>query len=227
MRGPAIGEEPGGIADQVRRAETRCCERLLDRRDLRRDQRRAVAADGLKINVVVAGIDRGDHRRLAVFADNRRGIGHQGRDADRRLVGGKRDAARGRQPYAQAGETAGACGRGDAVERGEGDPGGVHDARNQRHQRFGVPALHRQRFMSDKPAFIGVQDTGGAGIECGVDRKNRHRKPDYRFGACPRLTRGFVPLRMENARVITSKPSHRSSTVLIAPPAVPAGKAMF
>jgi len=40
---PAVGQNLGGVANQIRRAETRCADRLFDRRDLGADQRTAVA----------------------------------------------------------------------------------------------------------------------------------------------------------------------------------------
>ncbi len=110
---------------------------------------------------------------LSVADDGRR-KGGQCRNADDRFVGSERDAARGRKPDAQAGEAAGAGGHRDAVERGEGDRRLLHDAADQRHQRLGVPTLHRLRLMRDQPAAARVEHGGGAGIECGIDRKDQH-----------------------------------------------------
>jgi len=56
----------------------------------------------------------------------------------------------------------------------EGDAGGVHDPADQRHQRFGMTALHRLRFRGDHLAGIGIQHAGGAGIQRGVDGEDQH-----------------------------------------------------
>ena len=74
---------------------------------------------------------------------------------------------------AQAGEAAGPGGDGDAVERGERHVGLPHDARDQRHQRLGVAAHHRQRFARH-PAALGVEHGGGAGLKRGIDREHTH-----------------------------------------------------
>ena len=87
---------------------------------------------------------------LAVLADDGRGIGGQRGQADDRLAGGQRNAARGGKADTQAGKAAGTGGHRDAVERGEGDARFLHHARDQRHQRFGMAALHRLRFLRDE-----------------------------------------------------------------------------
>ncbi len=174
LGGPALGENFCGIADQMRRAEAGCFERLRDRRDARPDQRTAVAADHLEIDLIVAGIDRRDHRMLAALADHGRGIGRQRGDADRYLVSRERNAARRREADAQSGEAAGSGGHRDAVERGKRQRGLLHHARDQRHQRFGVPALHRLRFHRDQSVGAGVEHGGGAGVERGIDGKDQH-----------------------------------------------------
>ena len=102
-----------------------------------------MAADHLKVHLVMPGIDGGDDRLLAVLADNGCRIGGQRGQSDHRLVGGQRDAARGGKTDPQAGKAAGAGGHGDAVQRKESDAGLFHDPRDQRHQGFGVAALHR------------------------------------------------------------------------------------
>ena len=54
------------------------------------------------------------------------------------------------------------------------DAGLLHDARDQRHQRFGMAALHRLRFLRDQLAGVGVEHAGGAGIQRGVDGEDQH-----------------------------------------------------
>ena len=97
--------------------------------------------------MVMPRIDRGEDRmRFAILADDGGGKRGQCRYADDRLAGGERDAAGGGKADAQSGEAAGPGGRGDAVERGKGSAGRFHHARDQRHQSFGMTALHRLRF---------------------------------------------------------------------------------
>ncbi len=62
----------------------------------------------------------------------------------------------------------------DAVESCEGDTGLLDDARDQRHQRFGMAALHGQRFLRDQLAGVGVENARGAGIQRGVDGEDQH-----------------------------------------------------
>ncbi len=61
------------------------------------------------------------------------------------------------------------------------------DARDQRHQRFGMAALHRQRFGRHGPAALGVDDSGGAGFKRGVDGQDAHAHSILRGRAkeCP------------------------------------------
>ena len=107
----------------------------------------------------------------------RGGVGGQRRQSDHWLGGGQRNAARGGEADAQTGETAGSGGDCNTVECAEGDAGLLDDARQQRHQRLGVSALHRQRFLGNHPVGFGVQHAGSAGIEGGIDRKNEHAQP--------------------------------------------------
>ena len=123
-------------------------------------------------------IDRRDDRLLDVLADDGRGIGRQRGHADGRLAGGERDAARSGQPDPQAGETAGAGGDRDAVER-----------RKRRCRRrvitraiSGISASAWPRFMAcDSCAIsslVSVSSTrSGAGIERGIDGEDQHREP--------------------------------------------------
>ena len=53
-------------------------------------------------------------------------------------------------------------------------PDCFHHARDQRHQRFGMAALHRLRFLRDQLACVGVENGGGAGIERGIDGEDQH-----------------------------------------------------
>ena len=87
------------------------------------------------------------------------------------------DAARGREADAQAGKAAGAGGCGDAVELLRSlTPDFLHDPRDQRHQRFGMAALHGLRFLRDHLGVAGVDDGGSAGIERGIDGEDQHRE---------------------------------------------------
>ncbi len=124
--------------------------------------------------MLVPRIDRGDDRVLAGLADRRRGIGGQRGQPHHGLAGGQCNSARRRQSHAQAGKAAGPGGHRDAIECREADGAIVHDARDQRHQGFGMAALHRQRFPRDQPAGFGVQHGGGAGIEGGIDGEDQH-----------------------------------------------------
>jgi len=54
------------------------------------------------------------------------------------------------------------------------DAGLLDDSRDQRHQRFGMAALHRLRFLRDQLAGVGVQHAGGTGIQRGVDGEDQH-----------------------------------------------------
>ena len=126
--------------------------------------------------MIVARIDRHHHRQRVVGGDERRGVGGKRGQADRRFAGGERDAARGGDADAQAGEAAGSGGDRDAVERGEVEPGALDHARDQRDQRFGVAAHHRQRFMRGDRAALGVEHGGRAGLERGIDGKDAHER---------------------------------------------------
>ena len=75
IRRPALGKNPGGIADQMRRAELRGRDRIVDGSDARPHQLAAVAGDDLEVDVIVPRIDRGDHRRRFALADDGGGIG--------------------------------------------------------------------------------------------------------------------------------------------------------
>ena len=55
---PALGQNVGGIADQMRRAEARGGERLFHRRDTWRHQRFAMTGYGLQIDMIMPRIDR-------------------------------------------------------------------------------------------------------------------------------------------------------------------------
>ncbi len=50
----------------------------------------------------------------------------------------------------------------------------LHDARDQRHQRFGMAALHGLRFPRDHLAGLGIEHARGAGIQRGIDGEDQH-----------------------------------------------------
>ena len=104
-------------------------------------------------------IDGDDDRILIVGAEIRRGISGQRRHADHGNVGRDAEAARGGNADPQAGEAAGAGRHHDAVEIGKGQPDVLHDPRNERHQRFGMAADHRQAFARDDAAIAPVSST--------------------------------------------------------------------
>ena len=106
---------------------------------------------------------------FGVLADDRRGIGRQRGQPDHRFVGGERNAARGGESDAQPGKAAGAGGHRDAVKGCERDAGLLDDARDQRHQGFGMTALHGLRFQRYQFTGVGIENACGAGIQRGVD----------------------------------------------------------
>ncbi len=58
IKRPAIRKQMCGVAHHAESAKPRCRKRRFDGRHCGLDQRRAVAGNNLKINVVVARIDR-------------------------------------------------------------------------------------------------------------------------------------------------------------------------
>ena len=147
--------------------------RILGARNARRDDGAAARREHLHVDVLMPRIDRDGDAGGFVGRDMRRGECGKRGQAERRLAGGERDAARRGDADPQSGEAAGAGGDADAVERRERHVGLPHDARNQRHQRFGMAALHRQRFGRHLAA-LGVDHGGGAGFKCGVDGEDAH-----------------------------------------------------
>src|SRR6266702_8555230 len=111
---------------------------------------------------------------LAVFCNDGRGESGQRRQSHDWFIGRQRDAACGGEADAQTGKAAGTGRDGNAIQRGEGDAGGLNQARNQRHQGFGVAALHRLRFLGDDFTRVGVEHGGGAGIERRIDSEDQH-----------------------------------------------------
>ncbi len=134
---------------------------------------RPPGAEHLQIDVLMPGIDGDRDRGLVVGRDIGRGVGRERGEAERRLGGGERDAARRRDADAQPGEASWPGGDADAVERRKRHVGLLHDALDQRHQRLSVTADHRQRFARH-PAALGVEHGGGAGLERGIDREHTH-----------------------------------------------------
>ena len=124
--------------------------------------------------MIVARIDRDHHRQRIVGSNERRGIGGERRQADRRFAGGERDAACGGDADAQSGKAAGSGGNRDAIKRGKADQGLVHYARDQRYQCFGMATHHGQRFMRGNLAALGVEHGGRAGLERSINGKDTH-----------------------------------------------------
>ena len=82
------------------------------------------------------------------------------------------DGTRRGDADAQPGERAGADRHRDPVEALEALLGLRHDAIEQRHQRFGLPALHEERLQRERLAGIFVEDAGGDRIEGRIDRED-------------------------------------------------------
>ena len=91
---------------------------------------------------------------------------------DHRLAGGERDAARGRKPDPQPVKLPGpvvTAIRSSAAKATRH----LHDARDQRHQRFGMATL----IGCDSCAITvarGVEHGGGAGVKRGIDGEDQH-----------------------------------------------------
>ena len=82
------------------------------------------------------------------------------------------------------------------TERGKGNAGRLHHARDQRHQGFGMAALHRLRFLRDHAACAGVEHGRGAGIKRGIDGEDEHDSSVEVFepglNASPRYFRVYI-----------------------------------
>ena len=113
---PMRRDQFGAGADDARRPGQRRPHRFAQRRNARRHERAPAGAEHLQIDVIVPRIDRRHHGGGVVLGDVRRREAGQRRQADGRLAGGERDAARRRDADAQAGEAAGPGGDRDAVE---------------------------------------------------------------------------------------------------------------
>src|SRR5262249_44504964 len=148
--------------------------RLLDFTDPRPDQRTAIAADDLEIDLVMPRVDRGDHWLLAALADDWRGVGRKRGQTDGWFSGRERQSPRGGEPNTQSRKTAGTGGYRDAVERGKRQRGLLHYTADQWHQRLGMSALHRLRFDRDQLAGAGIEHGGRAGVERGIDGEDQH-----------------------------------------------------
>ena len=175
-------------AHQARRAGRRRAQRLAQGSEPRRHDGAAAGSEHLQVDVIVARIDDRDHRQRVIGGDKGRGIGSERGQADRRFAGGERDPARGGDADAQAGEAAGPGGHGDAVERGEFEPGALHHPCDQRHQRFRVAAHHRQRLMHGRRRLLGVEHGSRTGLERGIDGKDAHESDYSRVVAAIALT---------------------------------------
>ena len=79
-------------------------------------------------------------------------------DSDR-----ERNTARRRNADAQSGKTAGSGRHHHAVEIAKSGARFVHDPADERHQRFGMAAQHRQALARDDAALVGVENGRGAG----------------------------------------------------------------
>ena len=119
--------------------------------------------------MIVPRVDRDYDRERIVGCDEWCGKGGKCRQSDRRLARSKRDAARGRNTDPQTGETPRPGSDCDTVNSREIKLHAVEYPRDQGHQRFGMSALHQQRFMSAQIRALGVQHGDRAGLERGID----------------------------------------------------------
>ncbi len=142
--------------------------------DPRHDERRAVRREDVEIDLLVAGVDRRDDRVVGARRNMRRRERGQCRETDCRLSRCKRDAARRRDADAQAGEAARPDRYGDAINVGKFAARLIHHARDHRHDRFGVAALHGDGFAREDRAGLRIEHGCRAGSKRGVDRQNSH-----------------------------------------------------
>ena len=145
-RGADEADRPG--ADRARRVA------IVDL--AQRDELLALRGQRLEPDLPMLGVERGGDHPAGLAPDERGGAGSERGDADGRDPGRERDRAGRADADAQAGIAARPDGDGDAVERGEAALDRVHHALDQRHQRLGMAALHRDllaaRAASASPA---------------------------------------------------------------------------
>jgi hypothetical protein len=173
MRGDKLGRRTGND----RRSKRHGAHRRAHAIEPRRHDRYAVRREHLEVDLLVARIDRRNDRVIGARGDVRRREGGQRREPDRGLSGGERNASRGGNADAQAGEAARPDSDGDAVEIVEFAAGCVHHPRDQRHDRFGMAAQHRGGFACQDRAGARVENGGGTGAKRGVDGQNAHDAP--------------------------------------------------
>ena len=130
--------------------------------------------------MIVPRIDRCHDRQPVIFRDMGRRERRECGEADRRLAGGERNAARRRYADAQPSEAARPGRDCNPVKLAELFSRAIHDAGDQRHQRLGVAALHRLRLACNDDAALAVEHGGRAGVECGVDGEDEHGWTDGR-----------------------------------------------
>ena len=137
---------------------------------------RAAGAENLQVDVRMPRVDRGDHRHGFVGGHMRSRIGGERRQAHGRLPRRERDAARGRDANAQAREAARPRRHHHPVDIAESHAGILHQPHEQRHQRFGVAARHRQALARHDAAVIGIEHGRRAGGERRIDGEHTHRQ---------------------------------------------------
>ena len=128
----------------------------------------------MEINLLVAGIDRRDDGAVGTRRDMRGGKRRQCGQADRRLGGGKRNAARGGNSDPQSGEAARPDSHRNAIEIGKLAARRIHHARDERHHGLGVTAHHAEGFARENRAAMRIEHGSRAGSKRGVDGKNSH-----------------------------------------------------
>src|SRR5215813_6502398 len=79
--------------------------------------------------------------------------------------------------HAQASKTARSCGYRNAIKRGDLELGATKHTLDQRHQCFGMTALHRQRFLHAYVRMRGVEHSDRTGFERSINGKDAHSEP--------------------------------------------------
>jgi hypothetical protein len=179
------------------------------RRPLRRraPRRRSLAMRGatacarrpenLQIDVLVPRIDRDGDRGLVVVGDIAARHRRQRRQADAGLAAASAMPRAAAMPTRMPVKLPGPVVTAMRSMRGNGMSALRMTRRDQRHQRFGVAAQHRQRLRSPAAA-LGVEHGGGAGLKRGIDREHTHgdfSTQDYRECHSPPLGEVAKPTR--------------------------------
>ena len=137
---------------------------------------RADIPDGLRVELPVARIDHGQHRRALRKDERGGGERSQRGDADGGFAGRERNTAGRRHADAQAREASWPDGHGDAIEVRERNPGVVHHMIDRGEQRFGMAAPHRHG-GARQDSVPAIKHRYRARGERGIEREDIHRVP--------------------------------------------------